>query len=121
MPKYWLMKSEPDVYSIDELAKDGKTCWEGVRNYSARNHMKAMALADRVLFYHSNANPPAVAGIAVVVKAASPDHSAWIKGSTYFDENSTCEIPRCSMVDIGFVARLPLTVSPAAFMAAHCF
>ena len=111
MPKYWLMKSEPDVYSIDQLEKDGSTCWEGVRNYSARNHMQAMAVGDRVLFYHSNAKPPGVAGIAEVVKEAYPDHYAWKKGSKYFDEKSTKEKPRWFMVDVGFIEKLPREVS----------
>ena len=111
MPKYWLMKSEPDVYSIDQLKKDGKTCWEGVRNYSARNHMKAMSVGDRVLFYHSNANPPGVAGIAEVVQEAYPDNYAWKKNSKYFDEKSTKDNPRWFMVDVGFVEKLPREVS----------
>ena len=67
---YWLMKSEPEVYSIDDLRRDGSTAWEGVRNFKARNNMRAMALGDEVLFYHSNANPPGVAGIARVSRLA---------------------------------------------------
>ncbi len=66
--KYWLMKSEPDVFSIDDLEKNKTTLWEGVRNYQARNFMmKDMALGDQVLFYHSNAEPPGIAGIAEVI------------------------------------------------------
>ncbi len=61
MANYWLLKSEPNVYSIDDLERDGHTCWEGVRNYAARNNMRAMAVGDLALFYHSNANPPGVA------------------------------------------------------------
>jgi len=76
MPNYWLMKSEPSVYSIDNLERDGKTCWEGVRNYRARNYMREMEIGDRVLFYHSNAKPSAAVGIARVVKGAYPDHYA---------------------------------------------
>ena len=80
---YWLMKSEPYVYSIDDLEKDGSTCWEGVRNYKARNNMREMKVGDEVLYYHSNAKPPGVVGIARVCKEAyvdhyslDPDHSA---------------------------------------------
>lgn len=75
--KYWLMKSEPEVYSIDDLERDGKTCWEGVRNYQARNFMRdSMKKGDRVLFYHSNAEPPGVAGVAEVVREGYPEKDA---------------------------------------------
>ena len=69
----WLMKSEPEVYSIDDLAKNGRCGWEGVRNYQARNSMREMRQGDLVLYYHSNADPSGVAGVARVSKAASPD------------------------------------------------
>ncbi|UCG85090.1 MAG: EVE domain-containing protein [Gemmatimonadota bacterium] len=100
---YWLMKSEPDVYSIDDLARDGSTHWEGVRNYSARNNMRKMELGDLVLFYHSNAKPPGVAGIARVVKTAYPDPHQWDRNSKYHDPKSTKDDPRWSMVDVEFV------------------
>jgi len=103
----WLMKSEPSVYSIDDLARDGTTPWEGVRNYAARNNMKRMELGDLVLFYHSNANPPCVVGIARVCRKAYPDHHAWNKKSRYYDEASTKEDPRWFMVDVAFVEKLP--------------
>ena len=78
--RYWLMKSEPRVFSIEDLARSTKqiTNWDGVRNYQARNFMRAMAVGDRVLFYHSNAEPPAVVGIAEVVRTAyrSEDHTS---------------------------------------------
>jgi len=70
MARCWLMKSEPDVYSIDDLKRDGSTCWEGVRNYQARNLMREMEVGDAVLFYHSNANPPGGAGLARVARTA---------------------------------------------------
>lgn len=105
MPKYWLMKTEPDVYSIEDLEKDGSTCWEGVRNYQARNNMQAMTSGDRVLFYHSRAKPPGVAGIAEVVKEAYPDHFAFKKGHKYFDAKSDSDDPRWFMVDLGFVEK----------------
>lgn len=102
---YWLMKSEPDVYSIDDLKKDRTTSWDGVRNYSARNNMRAMRKGDLVLFYHSNANPPGVSGVAKVDKEAYPDHTAWDKRSKYYDEKSTRDKPRWDMVDVRFVEK----------------
>ena len=107
---HWLMKSEPDVYSIDDLERDGSTSWEGIRNYKARNNMRAMKKGDRVLFYHSNANPPGIVGIAEVVKEAYPDHFAFDPKHHYFDEKSDPENPRWDMVDIGFVEKLPRMV-----------
>ncbi len=103
---YWLMKSEPGVYSIDDLERDGEACWEGVRNYLARNNMMDMTLGDLVLFYHSNAKPPGVAGVARVCRVAYPDHYAWNKKSKYYDEKSTKEKPRWFMVDVEFVEKL---------------
>lgn len=108
MPRYWLMKSEPDVYSIDDLARDGSTTWEGVRNYQARNFMRDdMREGDGVLFYHSNASPPGVAGIARVVREARPDLTALDPESDYHDPRATEEDPRWCMVEIGFVERFP--------------
>jgi len=104
--KYWLMKSEPDVYSIDDLARDGSTSWEGVRNYKARNNMRAMKAGDGVLFYHSNAKPPAVAGIARVCKEAYPDPFQFDRKSRYFDAKSDPDDPRWDLVDVEFVAKL---------------
>lgn len=102
----WLLKSEPSAYSIDELARDGQTCWDGVRNYQARNIMRdAMQLGDKVLFYHSNATPPGVVGVAEVSREAYPDHTQFDPDSTYYDEKSDPDDPRWLMVDIRFVAR----------------
>jgi predicted RNA-binding protein with PUA-like domain len=103
--RYWLMKSEPDVYSIDDLEKDGSTCWEGVRNYKARNNMQEMKVGDEVLYYHSNAKPPGVAGLARVKKEAYPDHFQFDEKSKYFDAKSDPDDPRWYMVDIEFVAK----------------
>lgn len=103
--QYWLMKSEPDVYSIDDLKRDGSTHWEGVRNFKARNNMKAMAVGDEVLFYHSNAKPPGVAGIARVCREAYPDRFQFDKKSKYFDEKSDPDNPRWYLVDVEFVAK----------------
>lgn len=103
--RYWLMKSEPDVYSIDDLERDGSTCWEGVRNYKARNNMRDMKVGDEVLFYHSNANPPGVAGVARVCAEAYADHLAFDPASKYYDPKSDREEPRWFMVDVEFVSK----------------
>lgn len=106
MAKYWLMKSEPNTYSIDDLARDGRTHWDGVRNYQARNFMRdEMKVGDGVLFYHSNANPPGVAGIARVVREGYPDNTAQDPNSKYFDPKASPEDPRWFMVDIEFVEK----------------
>jgi predicted RNA-binding protein with PUA-like domain len=106
--RYWLMKSEEDVYSIDDLERDGTTCWEGVRNYEARNVMRdGMRTGDRVLFYHSNAAPPGVAGLAKITREAYTDHFAFDPSSPYHDPKSDPDNPRWLMVDVGFVERFP--------------
>ena len=106
--RYWLMKSEPDAYSIDDLAreKNKTTCWDGVRNYQARNLMRdEMKKGDLVLFYHSSAKPPGVAGAARVVRESYPDHTALDRKSKYYDEKSTADNPRWFMVDIKLVKK----------------
>jgi predicted RNA-binding protein with PUA-like domain len=108
--RYWLMKSEPDTYSIDDLERDGSTHWDGVRNYKARNNMRAMKVGDEVLFYHSNASPPGVAGIARVCREAYPDPAQFDEKSKYYDAKSTRDDPRWDMVDIEFVAKADETV-----------
>lgn len=109
--RYWLVKSEPGTYSIDDLQRDGSTSWEGVRNYQARNLIREMQQGDPVLFYHSSASPTGVAGIAEITKTAYPDHLAWKKGNTYYDPRSTAEDPVWFMVDVGFVEKFPGIVS----------
>ncbi len=111
MSQYWLMKSEPDVYSIDDLRSNRLTCWEGVRNYKARNLMREMEVGDLVLFYHSNAKPPGVAGIARVAREAYPDHFSWDPAHRYFDPKSTPDQPRWFMVDVEFVEKFTALVS----------
>ena len=111
MSRYWLMKTEPNTYSIDDLEREGRTQWEGVRNYQARNLMREMQVGDRVLFYHSSANPPGVVGEARVVREAYPDHFAQQPDSPYFDEKASAEDPRWYMVDVEFVRKLPGFVS----------
>ncbi len=107
--RYWLMKSEPEAFSIDDLAKAPKqtTCWDGVRNYQARNFMRSMQVGDQVLFYHSNADPPAVMGIAEVVKTAYPDDSAFDQKDRHYDSKSTPAKPLWDMVDIKLVRKFP--------------
>lgn len=104
---YWLMKSEPEIFSIDDLAQSPKstTSWDGVRNYQARNFMRAMKVGDQVLFYHSNADPPAVVGVAEVVKTAYPDATQFDKGNSHYDPASNPDQPRWDMVDIRFVRK----------------
>ena len=110
--RYWLMKCEPAAYSIDDLARDKTTSWEGVRNYQARNFMRdQMQVGDPVLFYASNADPSGVSGLARIGRAAYPDQFAWKKGHKYFDEASTREKPLWYMVDIEFVERFPEIIS----------
>jgi predicted RNA-binding protein with PUA-like domain len=109
--QYWLMKSEPDVYSLDDLERDGSTMWDGVRNYKARNNMQAMKVGDEVLYYHSNARPPGVVGIARVCREAYPDPTQFDKKSKYHDAKSTKDDPRWWLVDIEYVAHLPNMVS----------
>ncbi len=105
---YWLMKCEPSAYTIDDLKQDGKTSWEGVRNYQARNFMRdGMKRGDRVLFYASNADPSGVTGVAEISREAYPDQFALKKGHEYYDEKSTAENPIWYSVDIGFVERFP--------------
>lgn len=109
--QYWLVKSEPDVYSIDDLERDGATLWDGVRNYKARNNMRAMRVGDEVLYYHSNAKPPGVVGIARVAREAYPDPTQFDRKSRYFDEKSDPDDPRWWLVDVAFVAKLPEPVT----------
>ncbi len=101
--RHWLMKTEPDVFSFDDLmrAKDRTTCWDGVRNFQARNFMRDhMRVGDWVLIYHSNAEPPAVAGIARVVSTAYPDHTAFDPTDDHFDPGSDPESPTWMMVEV---------------------
>ncbi len=110
--RYWLMKCEPAAYTIDDLARDGVSSWEGVRNYQARNFLRdQMQEGDGVLFYASNAEPSGVTGLATIARAGYPDQYALKKGHKYFDAASTKENPIWYMVDIAFAERFPETVS----------
>lgn len=104
--KYWLIKSEPDVFSIDDLKKVKREAWDGVRNYQARNFMmKEMKPGDLALFYHSNAKPPGVAGIAKVAGETYPDPTQFDKRSDYYDSKSKQDNPRWWLVDFQFVKK----------------
>jgi predicted RNA-binding protein with PUA-like domain len=103
---FWLMKSEPDVYSIQDLEDKGRGVWEGVRNYQARNFMwKNMKPGDLALFYHSNAKPPGIAGVAKVAGLPYPDATQFDPKSEYFDAKATRENPRWWLVDFEFVGK----------------
>ncbi len=106
MKKYWLMKSEPDVFSIDHLMRDKKTLWEGVRNYQARNYMSnEMKVGDEILFYHSSSDPSGIAGLAIVSKDAVPDPSQFVKKSQYYEKKATLEKPVWFCVEVSFVKK----------------
>ena len=107
MGQYWLFKSEPTTFSIDDLDASPRktTCWEGVRNYQARNFLKSMNVGDLGFFYHSNTDPPAIVGIVKVVKAAYPDAFAFDSSSRYFDPRSSPDSPRWFLVDVQFVKK----------------
>jgi predicted RNA-binding protein with PUA-like domain len=109
----WLMKSEPDVFSIDDLAAapGQTTSWDGVRNYQARNFMRSMKLGDQVFFYHSNADPSAIAGIAEVVGLAHPDVTALDPTDSHYDPKATPDNPIWEMVDIRLVEKFPSPLS----------
>lgn len=116
--RYWLMKCEPTAYTIANLKRDGTTCWEGVRNFQARNFMRdQMQIDDPVLFYASNAEPSGVTGLARIEKPGYPDSYAWKKGHKYFDARSTKDGPVWYMVDLAFVEEFATTVSLATLKA----
>lgn len=109
---YWLMKSEPDVFSIDDLERKKISLWDGVRNYQARNYMmKEMSIGDLVLFYHSNAKPSSVVGLAEVAKKAQPDPTQFDKTSEYYDAKSKPENPRWHCVSLQFHRKFKRPVS----------
>ena len=110
--RYWLMKSEPDVFSIDHLKKDKTTPWEGVRNYQARNFMmNDMSVGDQVLFYHSNAEPSGLAGTATISKKAFPDKLQFDKKSEYYDPKATPEKPIWFCTEVKYSAHFKKFIS----------
>jgi len=109
---HWLMKSEPDAFSIDDLKRKKREAWDGVRNYQARNYMRdGMRPGDQVFFYHSNCAVPGIVGIAEVATDAYPDPSQFDPKSKYFDPGSSRDNPRWMLVDVKFVKKLKRTIS----------
>jgi predicted RNA-binding protein with PUA-like domain len=108
---YWLMKSEPEVYSIADLERDRETIWDGVRNYQARNYLKSMQPGDRAFFYHSNATPPGIVGLMQVVKPNVVDPTQFDAKSKYYDPKSPPDAPRWHTVVVGFVEAFPAMIS----------
>lgn len=111
--RHWLMKSEPDDFSIDDLARVGVEPWTGVRNYQARNFMRAMRPGDDVFFYHSNADVPGIYGLAEIATGAYPDPSQFDATSKYHDPKSRPEEPRWDLVDVRYVRHLRAPVTLA--------
>ncbi|BFI97285.1 MAG: EVE domain-containing protein [Rhodanobacter sp.] len=112
MKNHWLMKSEPDAFSIDDLKRKKREAWDGVRNYQARNYMRdGMRVGDPVFFYHSNCAEPGIVGIAQVATDAYPDPSQFDPKSKYFDAGSSRDNPRWMLVDVKFVKKLKRTIT----------
>lgn len=109
--RYWLMKTEPDVFSIDDLKRLKRAPWEGVRNYQARNFIREMEIGDEILFYHSSTEPPGVAGLAKVCRKARPDPTAWDPKSDYVDPKASPQNPIWMMVDVEFMRKFPRVVT----------
>ena len=109
---YWLMKSEPDAYSIDDLERDGREKWDGIRNYQARNMMRDdMKIGEEVFFYHSNCKEPGIVGVARVVSESYPDPTQFDKKSRYYDAKSSADNPRWCLVDVEFVRKLTRNIA----------
>jgi predicted RNA-binding protein with PUA-like domain len=117
MTQYWLMKSEPSVYSFSQLKKDHTTFWEGVRNYKARNYLKDMKQNDLVLFYHSNCDDKGVAGVAKVSKEAFADLSALDRKSDYYDNTAIAAHNPWVVVEVSFVQEFKRTITLAELKA----
>lgn len=116
---YWLMKSEPDAYSIDDLARDGREPWDGIRNYQARNMMRDdMKIGDRVFFYHSSCKVPAVVGIMTVASDAYADPTQFDRRSKYYDGKSSRDEPRWMLVEVQFERKLKRPI-PLSELKAH--
>lgn len=110
--QYWLMKSEPDVYGIDDLKRFKVDHWDGIRNYQARNFMRdGMKKGDRAFFYHSNCDEPGIAGIMEIAREAYPDHTQFDPEDKHFDPKSDPDNPRWLMVDVKFVRKLKRTIT----------
>jgi predicted RNA-binding protein with PUA-like domain len=104
--QYWLLKTEPDVFSYADLERLGSSPWDGIRNYQARNHLRSMKIGDLCLIYHSSTNPPGIAGIARITQTAHPDQLQFNPESQYYDPKSTFENPRWSQITLSPVKAL---------------
>ncbi|MCG8364343.1 MAG: EVE domain-containing protein [Pseudanabaenales cyanobacterium] len=109
--KYWLMKSEPDVYSIDDLERDREEIWDGVRNYQARNFLRQMKPGDMAFFYHSNTKPPGIAGLMKITDANIDDPTQFDPKNPYYDPKSTPDNPRWQTVKVGYVETFATYIS----------
>jgi len=109
--KYWLMKSEPDVYGIDDLKRDRETIWDGVRNYQARNFLRSMEVGDRAFFYHSNTSPPGIVGLMTVSQPEVVDPTQFDPKSKYYDPKSTEAAPRWQTVKVEYAETFPELIS----------
>jgi predicted RNA-binding protein with PUA-like domain len=119
MANHWLFKSEPDVYGIDRLEREGRTEWSGVRNFQARNFMRDMKLGDLGFFYHSSTKPPGIAGVLEVVREAYPDFTQFERGHEYEDPTSRPEKPKWWMVDVAFVRKFAELIPLDTLRAQH--
>ncbi|MEY2644223.1 MAG: hypothetical protein RLZZ611_872 [Cyanobacteriota bacterium] len=102
---HWLMKSEPDVYGIEHLQREGTTLWDGIRNYQARNFMRSMVVGDHAFFYHSNAKPPGIIGLMEVIETGITDPSQFDPANNYFDPKSNAAAPRWDCVRLRYLGR----------------
>jgi predicted RNA-binding protein with PUA-like domain len=115
--RYWLMKSEPDAFSIADLKKKKRAHWDGVRSFQARTQLQAMREGDLALFYHSSTEPPGAVGLCRIVREAYPDHTQFDRKSEYYDARAKKDAPRWFMVDVEFVERFPVMVTLADMKA----
>ncbi len=104
-PNYWIMKSEPDAYSIQDLKNERQTIWDGIRNYQARNFMRSMKIGDKAFFYHSNCKPPGIVGLMEVIETDLVDPTQFDKNSKYFDPKSSLEKPRWDCAKLKFLGQ----------------
>lgn len=109
--RYWLMKSEPDVYSIAELESDPEEIWDGVRNYQARNFLREMAVGDLAFFYHSNTKPPGIVGLMRIIEADIVDPTQFDESSKYYDPKSDSKNPRWRTVKVGYGETFPVQIT----------
>ena len=110
-PSYWLMKSEPDAYSIETLEKEKETIWDGIRNYQARNFMRKMEIGDRAFFYHSNCKPPGIVGLMKIISKNIIDPTQFDKNSKYYDAKSNKSNPRWDCVKVQFLFKSKKIIS----------